>query len=497
MSTCIPPAPTGPIVFTDPFDSVILDHWVNTLREITFVNQHEALKMQSQYVFVTLAAGSVLLPAVLASAAAHMSTMGLLSPVVALGKNERALREMSRSMRTISNQSLTINNRATSTKVHEALRAIKDDTVAASIVLVGSGVIQGHELSQILPLIRGSASLIREWYHYLKCTCVRAHPARRDPNLGLDRKMYQIAARMLANFDIMSCVPCARAPILQSRYWFDDLHSELTSQPFPIPDTCLGYCGRVYTILGESASLIEKLYTTAITPDTFAELQDHLLSQLGIAASEIPPLKANQPQPPPPPPPPPAPPETDSKQSNEKAKSPTVQSDAEKEIVETHNGCVSSAIAHMLAAKIFLLRAVNHDQSSPRIRQLAEALELALNSISLDSTALNIILWPLLVLGCESYAGDERRKRVTDFFDRVFEKLKVVNIKTCQDVVEKRIWKLGSLSSLSPTSVADSGFGEELEVSGNVDEVKSSSSKTLQAAWVRYCWQERIEIMLA
>ncbi|RVX68468.1 hypothetical protein B0A52_07891 [Exophiala mesophila] len=256
----------------------------------------------------------------------------------------------------------------------------------ASLFLLGPEIINpgdNHVLDKVEYLLRGARALIIERYKYAECQCPLNHPAHYVQRYKLDSPIFQCAIRTLAYTDTMACIPCARAPLIGKQYWLDRAVEAASESARNLrPDNDLGYCARMFSLLGDCADAIERLYVGAMDQVDFEHCRTILNHQLESAACEIPELIDLE----------------NSIRSNSPPNHATV------ETIAAHNSSIKAAICHGLANSIFLLRSTDYQQSSPQVKMLCDRLFKYVDEISIDDSIVTIMLWPLWVLGCESYS---------------------------------------------------------------------------------------------
>lgn len=120
------------------------------------------------------------------------------------------------------------------------------------------------------------------------CSCPCRHSARSHPHYRLDSPLFQSSVRSLAWADIMSCVPCARPPILDKRLWLKEViqTSREGARKFR-PNNELGCCAQVLSLLGDCTTAIHSLYTQAISEGEFAQTRSYLHQQLDEAMTAL------------------------------------------------------------------------------------------------------------------------------------------------------------------------------------------------------------------
>lgn len=411
---------------------------------------------------------SVALSAMLAVSAAHMVSLGLMPETVLVAAQQNSLKAM---IAVLNSLTLTSNNTRQITSdadngTHVPSPALADDSIVASLLLLGPEIIHGeadNDRAKSHYLLLGAQSLIVERHKYFECQCALQHPARSWPEFQLDSPLYQSTLRSLAFTDIMACVPCAKRPLVGKEYWLDRaVHATHEGIRDLRPDPDLGYCARILSLLGDCATTVDGFFRGLIPDKSFFECQTKLLEQMEDFTRDLPEILELQ---------------TDASYH-----SPLGTEGKGKAVITAHNNAVFAAISHALASQIFLLRATDHVYDSPVLKTLCSRLAQSIARISVDDNSVaTIMLWPLWVLGCESSAdgcGEEASSRthVKAILQTIYEQQRIKSVANCLRRLERDIWTVRS---------------------GQSTDLTEHASAAQQATWVRRCWDDKIEVILA
>lgn len=479
-----------PILLRDPRDQLYLSHWLATMQDIIYLDQGLSIQIQSIHLYSLTKSPSIMLPLITAVSAAHMFAQGITTATDVLSAKSRAFRAVRKAMQPCTDHKHNIlspiSAMTPSCDIAACFRstsALEDLTISASIMLGGIEVMQGAEFSQFDPILQGTTSLIKARHHCLSCVCRLCSERRFEATLGVGSLLFINTSIMVAYFDIMCCVPCARSPLLDVKYWPKDVDDVRTLQSantaFDISlDPVMGYCRSIFAILGESSTLIDIWYTGGITLCRYREAKDSLMVRLRQATQRLP---QSRPQ-----------------------SMPARATDDDS----NHNACVSAAHAHSLATQIFLLRSTDYSRLSTLVSTLIPQLWSAVLGVPFDSYATTMMLWPLWVLGCECFAGESRqRAELVTLFDRMFDRQSILNIRVCLETLRSRIWGLGTDfedPSSAPTyhlSTSPLGITSPPSSKGVLEGPSSRGDNRQlhinQASWVWYCWDQKIQLVLA
>lgn len=412
----------------------------------------------SMYLDLIRQPGSVALHAILAGSAAHMLSLRMIPEHVFVQSKQKSLLTMIDTLKDFnSNSENDVSKEKSLQRPHLAPIALSDASILASLLLLGPGIICGgndHNLDHVRWLLQGAQSLITQRYRYFDCCCGLTHAARLMPRFKLDSPLFVSTVRSLAYTDILACVPCAREPLLEKKYWLEDAVSAMHkgAQHFR-PDMDLGYCASILAFLGDCATAVHELYSKSITKSHFLLRGATLIRQLELAIQDLPPLV------------------------NMEDVAET-RGMVDEHMIEAHNHSIRAALSHALATQIFLLRATNWSRKSPVITTLRDRLFHLISSVPLDHPAATIMLWPLWVLGCECYPDNDQplRQYVTTTLKSRYENSRMHNVNTCLTRLQKDIWT----QKIEP-----------------LDETSTQSQSLQQSAWVRRCWDKKVELLLA
>lgn len=273
---------------------------------------------------------------------------------------------------------------------------------------------------------------------------------------ALKNELLMSNIKMMAYFDIMCCVPCARPPILEQSAWdtyltYSTDRSGLTAGP----DVVFGYCTGLLPLIGESAALIHDLFAQNISLMAFLSSRKQLICSLQRCCDELPPQNR---------------PFQCSEQSFQ---------DADYGRTRNHNACISAALAHGLATQIFLWRAYSHQSEIDVDYSFAvQVLASLTREVALDTSPATMMLWPMFVLGCESRPGTSLRQEIIFRFRMMLAKQGLMNIRSAYEALLHRIWLL---------DVANE----------DCQDVCLFTDETLRPPWTWYCWKEKVELCLA
>ncbi|OAG07513.1 uncharacterized protein CC84DRAFT_1204976 [Paraphaeosphaeria sporulosa] len=358
------------------------------------------------------------------------------------------------------------NNTATSVTVghlqqlHLPSSALQDASIIASLLLLGPEIINaGHKQgpAQVRWLLRGARSLIVERHKYFSCLCPLDHPARYEPQFSLDSPVLVSSVRSLVFTDIITCVPCVRRPYIGKQYWLDSaIQTTIEGLRTYTPDPDLGYSAWTLALLGDCATLIEELYTNAISQEAFSVRQATLLGQLEDTVKELE--------------------QHDNDGENQMLAVATADG---RNVMAAHRRNIAATICHSRAAQIFLHRSTNFDVKSTHVQRLRQALYDSISTIPMEDSAATTVLWPLWVLGCETYPGMNCPSQVEmmAMLQRLYDSQCMRNVKQCLDRLTRDIWR---------------------QDHSNLLNMKYKYLKPDdQSAWVRRCWDEKLELLLA
>ncbi|KAF6802124.1 hypothetical protein CSOJ01_11817 [Colletotrichum sojae] len=428
-----------------PADVFIFTHWAQSLPDLVYPNPADYGVIRDPYIFFVWKPESILLPAVLAAGAAHLHALGILKQADVLERKQRALNKMVACVRE-RKSSPTPQGRPGSLPLY-----VSEEAIAASLSLVGLEIMHGSETSVIRPLLRGMRAQLEDRRRAL-ASMVEGHSMHRPT------PMMAINVKMMAYMDAMSCVPCARRPLLDRQFWRDEI------MPFGQggdiskgPDMVFGYSTKILPLIGDAAALVHDLFSGMIAPEEFALDRYFLVQELAACCRELPPA-VQQP-----------------------ACADGGPGDPTGSLaVKNGNACISAALAFALATQVFLLRASGGEASAARISPssnptaLAEQLADAVAGVPPDSFASTMMAWPVFVLGCESAPMSSRRYLVEALYEKMVQKHRLLNMSAAIEALRTKIWRTDGDAS-SPTA----------------------SLQYRQSDWVRHCWQEKLQLCMA
>ena len=448
--SCIKSININPYGFylTDPQDRNLLEYHLHILPQLIYLNKSRFASIQAMEFLNTVESNNLVYPTALASAASHLFNQGCITKFEFFKKRQQALRAVRAAVGTPKDEQAMsqVKARRLPTRCH-------DYTISASLRLAGVELIQGSDLQAIYPFIYGTAALVRERYAFAE-----EKGGINQQEADLNSSLFVLTKRMLAYFDIMSSVPCARRPFLEEKYWLVDIgHIEEQKNNDSGLDPVMGCFATIIGLTGESAALVSQYFEQLISAPAFHNSQKDILHRL---ASWVPLRPNNQ---------------------------------AGVEAGQEYDMCVSAGKAHSLATQIFLLRSADFNQNSPQLRILFHALHAAITGVVISSAPMTTMLWPLWVLACECYDSQSRDEIALPILDQLFQRLAFRNVSTCIKVIQERIWTLSSsdvvVSRLNEASALDETMESTLRI--------PLPGGWRQSEWVRYCWVNKIELILA
>ncbi|KAL5329635.1 hypothetical protein ACEPPN_003150 [Leptodophora sp. 'Broadleaf-Isolate-01'] len=393
------------------------------MSKLVFVNSDPVTSARSVHIALALEPNSLLFDSITASAVIHLSLIGLVDRHLVFSKKNRVLRGMRAVLASReSADELTCFNGLSSPTPSFIRRPLDDMIICASMSLIGMELSQGSHLSQILPLIKGSTALIMERYQ------IPAHQNVLPP-------IFLHCQRLVAYFDILSCVPYPRAPFLDTDVWFP-LISEGGNRDY---DPLMGCFSEVFTMIGKVATLISGFYDRRIDEAGFLTQRNFLVSQL---------------------------------QAWEPFRNSQVEFTTEIPVMLERDDYISAQAGntHKFATLIYLLRSYSKEGAAnswtlddSHYDHLVSCLRSSVSRVPIDSPFIATMLWPAFVLGCESRESHEQDE-TTRWFLKVLAKQRFENIRVALDTLRGEIWRGGDCGQLN---------------------------------WVKMCWERKIELILA
>ncbi|KAL0942956.1 uncharacterized protein CTRU02_200842 [Colletotrichum truncatum] len=441
---------TGPRLHSSS-DTFVFSHWAQSLPDLVYPNPEEYISIREPYLAFVWQEDSILLPAALASGASHLYALGILSQADVLERKQRALSKIISCV-----QQKKLLSESPNTK--DIPMYISEEAIAASLALIGLEVMQGSDTALIRPLIRGMRAQLEERQRLLK---------EMDQSL-LHHKptpMMSVNIKMMAYMDALSCVPCARKPVLDRQFWRETVLIHFNKSPKGSPDVVFGYTADILPLIGDSASLVNDFLSGAIEPEAFSLSRCCLFQELTLCCRDLP-AATQQPCS-----------EGDTNESPESCK------------IRNSNACIAAALAHGLATQIFLLRADDGDSNKKtndflgHPLALVEQLSNAISAVPHDTYASTMMIWPMFVLGCETMPSSSRRHTVELMFEKMIEKHRLLNISVALELLRNKLWKIGDTQKM--------GSSEE-DVS-----LPSWSCQYSSSDWVRACWREKLQLCTA
>ncbi|TDZ37090.1 Sterol uptake control protein 2 [Colletotrichum trifolii] len=457
------PSARGPV--RNDVDALILSHWARQLPELVYADTAEQSSVRDPYLAFVYRPDSLLLPATLAAGASHLYAAGVLKQADAFERKQRALNRVIACVR----QHRSASAAASPPAVLPFY--VSEEAVAASLCLVGLEIMLGSHTDVLQPLIRGAKAQVDERRRITRMAKGRLACPRPTIMLGMNIKM-------LAWMDTFSCVPCARRPVLDRKFWTDEVLPLTARNPRGHPDLVFGLSTDMFALIGSAATLVQELLGGTATREAFAPARAALLRDLVQKSRELP--------------------------------RPTFEpycrdgADASSSVgalkIRSKNACIAAARAHSLATQIFLLRADDGEDDTttttttdplPRPSELAEELLDAIVKVPIDTHASTLMLWPVFALGCESVEGSPWRPFVEAQLRRMFAKERLLNITVALDALRSRIWKVEGVRRLA-------GGGEDGRSTAAGEHARHSpEGPEGPEGWVRQCWREKLQLCMA
>ncbi|TEA11827.1 hypothetical protein C8034_v007123 [Colletotrichum sidae] len=450
-----PPA-RGPV--RNDVDALILSHWAKQLPDFVYADSADRSSVRDPYLAFVYRPDSLLLPATLAAGASHLYAAGVLKQADAFERKQRALNRVIACVR---------QHRSASAADPPAVLPfyVSEEAVAASLCLIDLEIMLGSHTDVLQPLIRGAKAQVDERRRITRMARGRLACPRPTIMLGMNIKM-------LAWMDTFSCVPCARRPVLDRKFWADEVLPLTARNPRGRPDLVFGLSTDMFALIGSAATLVQELLGGTAPREAFAPARAALLRDLAQKSRELP-------RP------------TFGPYCREEGEGADAASAGALKI-RTKNACIAAARAHSLATQIFLLRADNTTDPLPRPSELAEELLDAIVKVPIDTHASTLMLWPVFVLGCESVEGSPWRPFVEAQLQRMFAKERLLNITVALDALRSRIWKV------EVEGVRRLAGGEDGGSTGAREHARHSpEGPEGPEGWVRQCWREKLQLCMA
>lgn len=447
-------------------DQALFDHWILMIFQPPCDDVVAMHQLGQVYYYCSIKSESIALRAILASSAAHLLSLGKIPATTFMILQRKAFEALRHSLGTLMRTPNTLtHNGSLHHGRHIPLSSLDNGTIISSLLLIGDEIIrpdEKHSTTRAHFLLQGTCALVNERYKYFECTCLNSHPARLEPRYKLDSPYFRSAVQSVFWVDIMSCVPCVRPPILDKKYWPEELNYTAQQETIALRDNSRLPCYiGLLSLLGDCATAVYRLYTYAISSEEFTERQIQLNLQLEEAIAE---LSIS---------------ETESSSSDTPRENPGKLT--RLAVVDDRGLYVGATVSHGLANRIFLLRATDHKHNSPPIRDLCDRLYQSLSKIPVSHSVATMLLWPLWVLGCESHldTDDNWRGFVVTFLQEIYERQCIGNVMKCLTTLRERIWTL----DVSTPS----------EAGGD----KTDNHLVQQFSWVKHCWNQDIRLLLA
>ncbi|KIW37007.1 uncharacterized protein PV06_10905 [Exophiala oligosperma] len=444
----------------DALDRALVEHWMMMTLQLVSLDPAATYYLGQMYDDLTSKDESLTLRAMLSNSAAHLLTLGRVPESTFVLLQQQAFTAMRCSLKKlVAESSMLFSNRMPIHSLHMPFSSLDDDAIVGSLLLIDDEIIRPdncYSAVRVQFLLQGTYSLVAERHKYFECPCPRPHPARSEPHYKLDSPLFQSSVSFLAWADIMSCVPCARPPILDKRYWLEGAIKTSRENARKLqPNNDLGYCAQVLSLLGDCTTAVHSLYTQIISEEEFTQMGSYLHQQLDQAMADLP----------------------EPKEASIDTPIQGLIGVSKATMVEGHNACIAAAICHGLATQIFLLRATDHERESPQVTTLCDRLFSSLRQLSANHSVVTISLWPLWVLGCESHGGvdNSTKEFVVMFLEAVFKRQCMKNVERCLITLREEVW------TLDPSST---------------DQV-CEKPPVPQSAWVWHCYNQGIRLLLA
>lgn len=462
------------VYITNQRDRSLWEYSLSVLPNLVFLNKSRSATISAMRVLGAMDDKAILYPAALASAASHLFARGAITNLEFYEKRQIALRNLRAAIAAPKQDAFKARTSFDPGQQECIPTRCCDHTIEASLRLAAIELMQGAGFRCIYPFLCGTASLVGERHEYAE----HLHPKHRGL-ANLNSPYFILTKRMLAYFDVLSCVPCARRPLLDEKYWLTD---EWCVREENIDgsglDPVMGCFATVIGLTGKSAALVCMHFEGRIGTDYFRSNHRTLLRRLANWKPLLPESSLST-----------------ERASEAKYSCRTPDSGPISEKYQEYTLCVSAGNAHSIATQIFLHRATNFDQYSHVIQSLVCSLRAAVVEVGVESTPTTTMLWPLWVLACECYDTGTRNQTVVPFFSELLERQGFLNIAQCFDILQERIWKLRSVPD--PTSLKhDISETHNFKTDGTI-ECDEPGNSWQQSQWVLFCWAEKIELILA
>lgn len=502
----------------DSYETNLFEHWLSLMSNIIHLDGGASRGLLSQQIEICQEPQSLCLPMLLASAATHRFAMGIGDQEEPLRLKQRGILSLRRAIESQSSVSTVVPSMEAVTTPHMDMPhiapiALSDQAVLASLSLVGTEVILGTSLAALMPLLQGSVNLVKLRQEYNRCRCPRQHPMRQDRLFAADSPILATTIDTLFYFDTITCVPCARRPVSSALHTYTNKMHDKNQKGSGIrgrPNPTLGFAAEILFMISQAASLVADFYAGSIDTQRFDQARTSLMHELTSSILALSASWANC-----------------SESSAHGPRQTTSAFPSPDSIllqnVENHNANVAAAQAHAYATQIFLLRSTDFEKESQEIIELVSQLALNIGKVTRDSAPMSIMLWPLWVLGCESYSErkaeiqvqvgfvENQQEAVAKLFTMMFERMHMLNIQVAFKALMKHIWccnehrgdqlhsSLTQAGSDKLSPAWSSTPGDNNPATGP-SITKASGGPTPQSQqqsyWVRKCWLEDIGLIL-
>ncbi|KAF2794576.1 hypothetical protein K505DRAFT_383735 [Melanomma pulvis-pyrius CBS 109.77] len=451
--------PNGPN-FTTSLDRTLYDHSLSILPNLVFLNRSRSPEINAAHVYELHNSDPELRSALLVSSATHLFIQGVVTEIDFLRIRQRALKAVRSAIIAVSTPDTA--NRDTHgdgymmPRQQEQVLSLNfsDAVLAASLKLSAAGLIRGEPLHTILPLLQGTVFLVMERHRLAETTTDSGPIIISHATKSLGSPSFTLTKRMLAYFDIMSCVPRARAPYFAERYWLTDKACEEQENIDGSGlDPTMGCFPILFALLGRCSAFVNVRFSNTVLTEHLQSVEKTLLYNL----------------------------ETWTPLPRRKNTKSVTKLNATQSL--DYNTCLSAGNAHRLATQVFLIRSRDFDRSSAQVKKLVQSLAAEIQKVPIQSAPMTTMLWPLWVLGCESYDPSTRDQIVMPIFDQLLKRQSFHNIRLTFEALRDRIWRLA--------------YGGEVFSISLEFKTPSSQYRWQQSEWVKYCWAEKVELTLA
>lgn len=426
-------------------DDLLFKHWRTSMFQVSFPSPSKCDEFHNGKLRMAIENNSILLPAILASASAHMAAAGFIPITEMLRRKGKAIKDLIRYLDQKHVSGCSKSRHSEAVLVKTASADALDMAVCASLHLIGTEITHGSDMATFLALVHGAISLVERWWTFQSLSNRNICP------------IVQLDLKLLAWHDLITCVPYPRRPLLDKRYWYDELQVESKLRGGD-QDTVFGFTAQIALLTGECGALVGDFYSAQIDARYFKEANNGLLERLSRAVRDLPNLiLMNEPV--------------------DRA----IATHASNELLD-YNACIWAAVAHALASQIYIHRAAGHSASISTISKLVSDLESAIRMVPCSSPAITIMLWPLWVWGCETAGDQVKQQVVVEIIEKMFLRNKFMNIRQCLETLRSKIWQRSTETN------------EERNEGGSIGH--SECQRLESSNWVMHCYRDRIQVIL-